>query len=51
LEPGGKFECIRWSAVASVEIIAVIHLKIDESTEAATKRREWHPNTPVKNDY
>jgi len=40
LEPklkSGKFECIRWST--SVEIIAVIHLKIDESsTEAATTK-------------
>jgi hypothetical protein len=53
LEPklkSGKFECIRWST--SVEIIAVIHLKIDESsTEAATtKWRRVASKHQIKND-
>ena len=49
LEPSGKFECIRWST--SVEIIAVIHLKIDESsTEAATTKWRVASKHQIKND-
>lgn len=38
LDPGGECERIRWSAIPSVEILAVIHRRIDESTEAAKSR-------------